>query len=89
VEEIARVAGVGMGTLYRRFPTKKPSSKNWFRHQLTDLIDAAELAGLPPDGQGLEAFLWAAGHLFEARSGCLARLWTETVRHRWSASCGD
>jgi len=77
VEEIARVAGVGMGTLYRRFPTKEALIEELVRQQLTDLIDAATMAGGAPDGEGLEGFLWAAGHLLQARSGCLGRLWTE------------
>jgi len=78
VEEIARVAGVGMGTLYRRFPTKEALIEELVRQQLTDLIDAAELATSLPDGQGLETFLWDAGRLLQAGSGCLARLWIET-----------
>ncbi len=79
VEEIARVANVGMGTLYRRFPTKEALIEELVRQQLTDLIDAAQLATSLPDGQGLETFLWAAGRLLEAGSGCFARLWIETA----------
>jgi AcrR family transcriptional regulator len=79
VEEIARVANVGMGTLYRRFPTKEALIEELVRQQLTDLINAAEGANSLPDGQGLEAFLWEAGRLLQASSGCLARLWTETA----------
>jgi AcrR family transcriptional regulator len=77
VEEIARMAGVGMGTLYRRFPTKEALIEELVRQQLTDLLDAASLAAATPEGKGLESFLWAAGHLLQARSGCLGRLWTE------------
>src|SRR5579862_7354952 len=64
VEEIAQVAGVGMGTLYRRFPTKEALIEELVRQQLTAIIDAAVLAAAQPDGEGLEAFLWATGQLF-------------------------
>src|ERR1700685_427020 len=58
VEEIARVAGVGMGTLYRRFPTKEALIEELVRQQLVDVIDAGDTAKRLPDGVGLEAFLW-------------------------------
>jgi AcrR family transcriptional regulator len=77
VEEIARVAGVGMGTLYRRFPTKEALIEELVREQLFHVIEAAEAAKQLPDGLGLEVFLWRVGELFAARGGCLSRLWTE------------
>ena len=77
VEEIARVAGVGMGTLYRRFPTKEALIEELVREQLSDIMAAATAAQQLPGGAGLEAFLWRTGELFAARCGCLSRLWTE------------
>ena len=77
VEEIARLAGVGMGTLYRRFPTKEALIGELVRDQLSDVIEAATAAEQLPGGLGLEAFLWRVGELFAARGGCLSRLWTE------------
>ena len=77
VEEIARVAGVGMGTLYRRFPTKEALIEELVREQLSDIMAAATAAQQLPGGAGLEAFLWRTGELFAGRCGCLSRLWTE------------
>ena len=77
VEEIARLAGVGMGTLYRRFPTKEALIEELVREQLCEVVKAATAAKQLPDGLGLEAFLWRVGELFAARGGCLSRLWTE------------
>ena len=53
VEEIARSAGVGMGTLYRRFPTKKSLVHAIFEQRLDELqptIDQAVAAGDAWDG---------------------------------------
>lgn len=77
VEEIARVAGVGMGTLYRRFPTKEALIEELVREQLSEIMAAATAAQQLPGGAGLEAFLWRTGELFAGRCGCLSRLWTE------------
>ena len=53
VEEIARSAGVGMGTLYRRFPTKASLIHAIFEQRLDELqptIDRACAAGDPWEG---------------------------------------
>jgi AcrR family transcriptional regulator len=75
VEEIARVAGVGIGTLYRRFPTKDALIAALVHELLDTLTRLAHEATEQPDGRGLEHFLesssaYQAGHL-----GCLPRLW--------------
>ncbi|MEW2160665.1 helix-turn-helix domain-containing protein [Streptomyces sp. NPDC007189] len=50
VKDIARAAGVGVGTLYRRFPSKEMLIEATYRQEVRLLCDAApELAaGLPP-----------------------------------------
>lgn len=50
LEEIARRAGVGIGTLYRHFPTRDALLAEVYRHALRQLADAAPrlLAGHPP-----------------------------------------
>ena len=50
LEEIARRAGVGIGTLYRHFPTRDALLAELYRHALRQLADAAPrlLAELPP-----------------------------------------
>jgi len=57
VEEIARCAGVGMGTLYRRFPHKD------------DLIAAEEALDDPSPWDGFVRFLEAVGELQAANRG--------------------
>jgi AcrR family transcriptional regulator len=75
VEEVARVAGVGMGTLYRRFPTKDALIGELVRELLADVVRDARRALAPHDGTGLEKFLHAASAHQASQRGCLARLW--------------
>jgi AcrR family transcriptional regulator len=75
VEEIARVAGVGVGTLYRRFPTKDALISALVRDVLDTMLGYAEAARSEPDGGGLEAFLEASSAYQAAHRGCLPRLW--------------
>jgi AcrR family transcriptional regulator len=51
LEAIARDAGVGIGTLYRHFPTREALVEAVYRAERTRLCDTAEelLADLPPD----------------------------------------
>jgi AcrR family transcriptional regulator len=57
LEEIARRAGVGIGTLYRNFPTREELLEAVYVHEVEALVEAAgELAGAPP-GEGFEAWL--------------------------------
>jgi AcrR family transcriptional regulator len=51
LEAIARDAGVGIGTLYRHFPTREALIEAAYRSELARLCDAvpALLAELPPD----------------------------------------
>lgn len=58
LEEIARQAGVGIGTLYRHFPTRDALIEAVYRREMERLCDAADelLAELPPD-QALAAWL--------------------------------
>ena len=49
VDEIARVAGVGVGTLYRRFPTKEELLEEVVRDRLSALVDQLEEVGQGDD----------------------------------------
>jgi AcrR family transcriptional regulator len=73
VEEIARVAGVGMGTLYRRFPSKDALIAALVRDVLDTLLTLADEACLRTDGSGLEYFLESASAYQAAHRGCLPR----------------
>jgi AcrR family transcriptional regulator len=61
VDQIARGAGVGMGTLYRHFPTKTALIDAIFEQHLNELADVARDALGDPDAwAGLRRFLEAA-----------------------------
>ncbi len=81
VEEIARAAGVGMGTLYRRFATKDALIDALVQDVLTTMLGIADESLTRPDGTGLEHFLEAASAYQAAHRGCLARLWNAGVEH--------
>jgi AcrR family transcriptional regulator len=77
VEEVARVAGVGIGTLYRRFPTKDALIAELVRELLTEIHDLALSSLEAADGDGLETFLYATAAAQATHRGCLARLWDD------------
>jgi AcrR family transcriptional regulator len=87
VTEIARVAGVGIGTLYRRFPTKEALVDALVHEILTTTIQMARDALTVPDGTGLERFLETSSAYQAEHAGYLRRLWNtdhemvKTARH--------
>jgi AcrR family transcriptional regulator len=81
VDEIARTAGVGMGTLYRRFPTKDALIGALVHEVLTTMLEIARKGTERPDGTGLEYFLEAVSAYQAAHRGCLARLWNAGPEH--------
>ena len=58
LEEVAKRAGVGIGTLYRHFPTRDALVEAAYRNEVASLRAAADelLAELPPD-RALEAWM--------------------------------
>jgi AcrR family transcriptional regulator len=58
LEEVAKRAGVGIGTLYRHFPTRDALVEAAYRNEVAQLRTAADelLAELPPDA-ALEAWM--------------------------------
>src|ERR1700678_3278770 len=60
LEEIARRAAVGIGTLYRHFPTRQALLEAVYRDQVEALATrAAELMRAEPPGQALADWLLA------------------------------
>lgn len=58
LEEIARRAGVGIGTLYRHFPTREALIAAAYQHQMEQLADAADrLSQTLPPADALQAWL--------------------------------
>jgi AcrR family transcriptional regulator len=80
VEVIAQRAGVGVGTLYRRFPTKELLIEAVVAEVLDSVLSAAESAlehESPADG--FSEFLRAVGWLQFEHAGCLTRLWNNST----------
>jgi AcrR family transcriptional regulator len=76
VADVARAAGVGMGTLYRRFPSKDALIQALVSEVLEATIVMAEEAARCPDGTGLEHFLRVASAYQAEHLGCLPKLWS-------------
>lgn len=58
LDEVARAAGVGVGTVYRRFPDKESLVSELFRDRIDALVTVAEEACAAPDPwQGLVGYL--------------------------------
>ena len=58
LDEVARAAGVGIGTVYRRFPDKESLIAELFRDRIDALVTVAEEACAAPDPwQGLVGYL--------------------------------
>jgi AcrR family transcriptional regulator len=76
VADIAQEAGVGMGTLYRRFPTKDALIDALVQDVLQAIIGLASEASQQPAGRGLEQFLWQSSAYQATHRGCLPRLWS-------------
>jgi AcrR family transcriptional regulator len=58
LDEVAREAGVGVGTVYRRFPDKETLISELFRERIDGLVDFAEQACAAPDPwRGLTSYL--------------------------------
>jgi len=64
MEEIAARAGVGVGTVYRRFTSKDALIDELLRLALEQVLASTERALARPDGQGLEELLRALGQSF-------------------------
>ncbi|MFI6347407.1 TetR/AcrR family transcriptional regulator [Streptomyces sp. NPDC050560] len=72
LEAVAREAGVGIGTLYRHFPTRDALVEAVYSAELADLTDsaAALAAELPPE-EALRAWMDRYGAFFARKHGIL------------------
>jgi AcrR family transcriptional regulator len=82
VDEIARVAGVGMGTLYRRFPTKQALIDELVGDLRRRLLEIGRRAQRLGDENGLETLLFDAGRLQARDPGCMQFLWSRSEREQ-------
>jgi len=86
MEEIAARAGVGVGTVYRRFASKDALIDELLQLVLEQIVSATERALARADGHGLEELLRALGQSFadhaKYASLLLARHTDEATEHR-------
>ncbi|GAA0562001.1 hypothetical protein GCM10010172_51440 [Paractinoplanes ferrugineus] len=66
LDEIARRAGVGNATLYRRFPTRRDLIAAVFAGQMSEYVELADLAMREPDPW--QAFVGYLSRLFELQA---------------------
>ncbi len=75
LEEVARQAGVGIGTLYRHFPTREALFEAVYRHEVDHLAElAAQLADNGDPVQSLRTWLHANVRLVAAKKGLIEGL---------------
>jgi AcrR family transcriptional regulator len=75
LEAVARQAGVGIGTLYRHFPTREALFEAVYRHEVDHLGDLAEqLAREPEPTEALRRWLHANVRLVATKKGMIAAL---------------
>jgi AcrR family transcriptional regulator len=93
MEEIAARAGVGVGTVYRRFASKDALIDELLELVLAEILSSTERALARPDGHGLEELLHALGQSFadHARyaSLLLARHTDDATAHRIRAAIDE
>lgn len=70
LDDIAHHAGLGVGTVYRRFPTKEALVEALFEDRIDDIVELAEQAAANTDSwQGFVAFLTGAAEQYVADRG--------------------
>ena len=91
LEDIARQAGVGIGTLYRHFPTRLALQEGVFRNQVeTVCARGRELAEAPSPGEAFAAWLRVlAGFLATKRGLSHALISTLGKDSEVISSCGQ
>ncbi|GCF08657.1 TetR/AcrR family transcriptional regulator [Dictyobacter arantiisoli] len=87
LNSIAKKAGVGIGTLYRNFPTREVLVLEVYRHEVQQLVDAAPglLATMPPL-DALRAWLDSAAHYGMTKAGLADAFSTVTTSHEGLAA---
>jgi AcrR family transcriptional regulator len=76
LEDVARRAGVGVATVYRRFPTREALLEALISDLLEVYLDEAERARALPDGSGLATFVRTVAEVQATPRGCALRLWS-------------
>jgi AcrR family transcriptional regulator len=75
LEAVARQAGVGIGTLYRHFPTREALFEAVYRHEVDHLVElAGKLAGEADPIEALRKWLHANVRLVATKKGMIQGL---------------
>ena len=75
LEAVARRAGVGIGTLYRHFPTREALFEAVYRREVEQLVELArELDGKVPPAEALRCWLRAGVEFMATKKGMAAAL---------------
>ncbi|WP_043341313.1 TetR/AcrR family transcriptional regulator [Belnapia moabensis] len=85
LEAVAREAGLGIGTLYRHFPTREALYEAVYRREVDQLVElAARLSAELPPTEALRHWLAANVEFIATKKGMAAAL--ATVSHKSSES---
>ncbi|MCW2778626.1 MAG: TetR family transcriptional regulator [Frankiales bacterium] len=90
LDDVAKHAGVGVGTVYRRFPSRDALLEALLTELLQVHLDEAQAALALPAGAGLAAYVRRLGEVQATPRGCAIRLWSspsvEAQRDRVTAA---
>jgi AcrR family transcriptional regulator len=76
IEVVAQRAGVGLGTIYRRFANKSALLDELGKRLLAEVVAIGELHLEDPEGTGLAGYFQDIGELLSTNSGLMAHRWT-------------
>ncbi len=75
LEKVAKTAGVGIGTLYRHFPTREAMFQAVYKHEVDQLVAlAAKLSNEAPPLEALRQWLHAQIGMVATKKGMVAAL---------------
>lgn len=74
LEAVAREAGVGIGTLYRHFPSRQALFDAVYRHEVQRLVELADALGSEPPVEALRQWLYANVGFIATKKGMSAAL---------------
>ncbi len=77
IELVAERAGVGLGTIYRRFANKNALITELANRLLADVVEVGERRLNEPGGTGMAGYLVEVGELLAGSRGAVARLWSD------------